>query len=385
MPETKTIIDYQPHIEVVAGTNLTINQRACREVLGQSDTIAKLLAESITVRNLLTGNGFSKTRKVKFELFNYGGINVIGKLQVVPDFSELPVEKGTIGLDSPLAIGVISLKHAYPETGKDYVALSLIAQRCEQLGLTNWPTVRPLDLIEAKGQRLVIMLNEVVGAKRPNKSNWGSAEVNLQLYKDPDAKIQPVLVFNPYSSLNSDRFSTFWEERRRQLRLQKFDRETWKKMKQMSDSLAAGYVSALAQVWFLTGRVPYNFHINAGDGVYDGAAVSPKEDFKAVVPLKLITIRCGLSPVFTDSFTDFIAYIANLRSSSMFFNQKDDYKLAAHEGSRFCCFSRENFWSGLETAFTKMFNRQGKKIVKDLEENKTLTETWQRLGLKWEI
>jgi len=236
------------------------------------------------------------------------------------------------------------------ETIADAQGLMLTTDRLSRLAEAErifQPTVNCYELLASHG--LAIMLNQAVGAVRGK--NWGSAEVNMQIYRGPDEKIQPIFVFNPYTALNPDRFSDYWQMRRGYLSRKSFDPSTWERLRAISDSLASGYVAALAQVWFLTGRVPQKFGINSGDGVYDGSLFGPKGDFPQTAPVRLITIRGGFNSQPMNKLADFLCFLAGIKDNSMIFDLPKESKLICHHQARVNSFSQTVVFRGNDRWF----------------------------------
>lgn len=370
--------------ELIVKPSFPSDKLACRELWPRETEIVGLLADSRVIPELVSNAGFDSRRRVKIEIFNYGSINTVGQVKMVPLYEELPVVKGTYGLDVPLAVAVISRPDPEElpltaETIADAQGLRLITNRLSRLAEAErifQPTVNCYELLESHG--LAIMLNQAVGAVRGE--NWGSAEVNLQIYCGPDEKIQPIFVFNPYTALNPDRFSDYWQMRRGYLSRKSFDPSTWERLRAISDSLASGYVAALAQVWFLTGRVPQKFGINSGDGVYDGSLFGPKGDFPQTAPVRLITIRGGFNSQPMNKLADFLCFLAGIKDNSMIFDLAKESKLMSRQHcSRANCFSKDVVFRGIDAAFRRMFGRKGREMTDGLLSGKTLMQLWREL------
>lgn len=314
-------------------------------------------------------------------------INIVGLTRIVPLHEELPVTKGTFGLDIPLAAVVISRPDQKDRpltswTVTDAQGLNLVAERLGQLPEAEQiflPTARVYELVQDDG--LAIMINEAVGAVK--QENWGSVEVNAQILR-LGQEVKPILCLNPFTSLNKNRFIHYYGFRLRLIntRLGELDKGQMKLAEKISDSLMAGCVAALTQVWFLTGKVPRGFALTSGDGVFDGSYQAIEEDFKGVSPIRLITLRKGLTERPINNWRSFMAWAGSLRTGSTeYVDQKNDEKLIRKKSVPWV--TKEIFYQGADEAFRRMFGQQGKIYLDKLEKGEQLTAVWKKLGLKW--
>ena len=369
--------------ELSFSPTLLLLKQPYQEADSRQTEILNMLQTSRTIPQIMHQADFSPERRVKLSIFNHGSINVVGLVRVAPLYQELPVVKDTYGLDIPLAIAVISRRdqeglNLTGLTVLDNQGLRLVSQRQAEF-FTGQTVFRPTAAVYETLIKpdLAIMLNEAVGAV--NQPYWGSAEVNFLVYHRPDKKLQAVFGFNPYTPLHPDRFAGYFRTRGNLIKLKRFDEPSWQWLEKTSSGLAAGYVAALTQVWFLTGKVPQEFACNSGDGVFDASLASPGVDFPQVAPIKLITIRGGFQDREMRSLGQFKNWVLSLKDRSFpYDDQLQDKKI--RQDQEIPCFSQQNFNLGSIAAFTRMFDRKGVEYLQRLIRGEELTKIWQELN-----
>lgn len=336
-----------------------------------------------------------RERRLTAEVVNFGLFNQILALRTYdnPPFAIMPVSRPSTP-ERVKSLGV-DLKE---ETTKDYGGLKLVGQRAEDLesrvGHSIFiPTVGSFSLEKSRDGQIVAMVNEVVGVKKSGQNHWGSNEVNIHVMVLPTMGRKGVFILNNATALNQSRFRRYYE-----IEVDAYSGSTKdiNKLLDMSDKLAAGYVAAIVQIWFLTGCVPDKFLTSAGDGVYDGSAIPPEDDFKErAAPIRLITMRNGLTDkpsidlpyqkyeIDLKTLEDLRTYLSLLYEAGPFKRQEEAYgKIEVGEPYRL--FLSQQIETGIEVAFERLFGQDG-RALNDLRSGREIQEIWKDLGLKWSL